>query len=84
MSSRSEGPPVCESTNAPPDPAPTGQYLRDLAQVLAERGHEVKVVCSRRSYDGRHAYPQRVIEKGVEVCRLSATGFGRKGFAGKL
>jgi colanic acid biosynthesis glycosyl transferase WcaI len=68
----------------PPDPAPTGLYLQDLAQVLVERGHEVKVLCSRRSYDGRHAYPKHVIEKGVEVYRLAATGFGRKGFVGKV
>ena len=68
----------------PPDPAPTGQYLQDLAQVLTERGHEVKVLCSRRSYDGRQAYPKQTIESGTRVRRLAATGFGRRGFAGKL
>lgn len=68
----------------PPDPAPTGQYLQHLAQVLVARGHDVKVLCSRRSYDGRYVYPKRTVEDGVEVCRLAATGFGRKGFVGKL
>src|SRR6188768_611612 len=68
----------------PPDPAPTGQYLQDLAHVLAGRGHEVKVICSRRSYDGRQAYAKHVIENGIEVFRLAATGFGRRGFVGKL
>lgn len=68
----------------PPDPAPTGQYLHDLAQVLVGRGHEVSVICSRKSYDGRQVYPQREMLNGVEVCRLWATGFGRRSFAGKL
>ncbi len=40
----------------PPDPAPTGQYLHDLAQVLVARGHDVQVLCSRRSYDGSSVY----------------------------
>lgn len=68
----------------PPDPAPTGQYLHDLAQVLVARGHEVQVFCSRRSYDGMNVYPKSETLAGVEVVRLLATGFGRRGFAGKL
>lgn len=68
----------------PPDMAPTGQYLRDLARVLVQRGHQVKVICSRRSYDGTKTYPAHEILDGVEVVRLRATGFGRRGFLGKL
>jgi glycosyltransferase involved in cell wall biosynthesis len=68
----------------PPDPAPTGQYLHDLALVLVARGHEVKVFCSRRSYDGISVYPKSETLAGVQVVRLRATGFGRRGFAGKL
>ncbi len=68
----------------PPDPAPTGQYLHDLAQVLAARGHEVRVLCSRRSYGGADTYSRHQTMGGVAVRRLWATGFGRRGFVGKL
>jgi glycosyltransferase involved in cell wall biosynthesis len=68
----------------PPDPAPTGQYLHSLARVLAERGHQVKVLCSRRSYDGAKKFPPREILDGIEVGRLWATGFGRNGHFGKM
>jgi glycosyltransferase involved in cell wall biosynthesis len=68
----------------PPDPAPTGQYLHGLARVLVERGHQATVICSHRSYDGTKSFPPREILDGVEVRRLWATGFGRKGFIGKM
>ena len=44
----------------PPDVAPTGQVLHDLARVLVGRGHQVRVVCSRRSYDGGQRFPGTV------------------------
>ena len=68
----------------PPDVAPTGKYLHDLARALSQRGHEVKVLCSRRSYDGKKSFLRYEILDGVEIKRLPATGFGRKGFAGKV
>lgn len=68
----------------PPDPAPTGQYLHDLAQVLVGRGHEVQVLCSRRSYDGSGVFAKTETLDHVAVQRLPATGFGRRGFFGKL
>ncbi len=68
----------------PPDPAPTGHYLHDLGKALSERGHQVRVICSRRSYNGAATYPARENRDGVEITRLAATGFGRRGFAGKL
>jgi glycosyltransferase involved in cell wall biosynthesis len=68
----------------PPDAAPTGWYLHGLARELARRGHYVKVLCSRRSYDGGDSFPRRENLDGVEVSRLSATGFGRRGFVGKM
>lgn len=67
-----------------PDVAPTGLYLHDLARVLVQRGHQVKVICSRRSYDGTKIFPRAEILEGVEIVRLPATGFGRRGFLGKL
>ena len=68
----------------PPDVAPTGQYLHDLAQTLVERGHAVRVLCSRRSYDGGADYAANETLNGVQIHRLRAFGFGRRGFAGKL
>jgi glycosyltransferase involved in cell wall biosynthesis len=36
----------------PPDLAPTGRLLRDLARELGARGHDVRVICSRGAYEG--------------------------------
>ena len=68
----------------PPDLAPTGQYLHDLARILVARGHHVDVICSQRSYDGGEHYPDQEDLDGVRVVRLPALGFGRLSFAGKL
>ena len=68
----------------PPDVAPTGQVLHDLARVLAGRGHRVRVICARRSYDGGQRFPPRETRDGVEILRLPALGFGRQGFIGKI
>ncbi len=68
----------------PPDVAPTGQYLHDLARSLARRGHHVKVICSQRSYNGAKTFPGYETMEQVEVVRLAATGFGRRGFLGKI
>jgi glycosyltransferase involved in cell wall biosynthesis len=67
----------------PPDVAPTGRYLHDLARVLAGRGHEVHVVCSRRGYGGRERFPAEEERDGVRVHRVAATGFGRRYEAGR-
>ena len=68
----------------PPDAAPTGRYLEDLARTLVARGHEVKVLCSRRSYNGAVTFPRCEISHGVEIVRLRATGFGRRNHLGKI
>jgi glycosyltransferase involved in cell wall biosynthesis len=68
----------------PPDMAPTGQVLHDLARTLAARGHEVTVLCSRRSYDGGKLYPALEKLEGVTVKRLPSFGFGRRRFAAKV
>jgi len=64
--------------------APTGRYLRDLAEALVERGHSVIVICSRRSYDGGCCYPGRETREGVRVLRVPAFGFGRRTLAGRI
>jgi glycosyltransferase involved in cell wall biosynthesis len=68
----------------PPDVAPTGQFLHDLAGCLAARGHDVHVVCSRRSYDGWERHPGREERDGVHVRRVAALGFGRGRALGRL
>lgn len=68
----------------PPDTAPTGQYLHQLARTLVARGHEVTVVCSRRAYNGTGVYPAEEILDGVRVRRVSGTGFGRVWGMGKM
>jgi len=61
-----------------PDAASSGQHLADLATGLAERGHEVTVVTSRRSYTGcRTSLPARETWRGVRVFRVGSSGFGR-------
>lgn len=62
-----------------PDVASTAQYTSDLAATLAERGHEVTVVCSRRAYDNpSERYPRRERWRGVEIRRIWCSGFGKK------
>jgi glycosyltransferase involved in cell wall biosynthesis len=65
----------------PPDMAPTGQYLHDLARCLLARGHDVTVACSRRSYDGDGEYRAEEVHDGVRIRRFHAFGFGRRGAA---
>jgi len=61
----------------PPDTAATGQLLADVAAGLAERGHEVHVVCSRGSYGGGRVTAARDEGDGVRVHRVGATARGR-------
>ncbi len=68
-----------------PAEAPTARLLTDLACALAREGHEVTVLCSRRSYvDPAATYPTRQRMDGVDVRRIRSTGFGRSGRAGRL
>jgi glycosyltransferase involved in cell wall biosynthesis len=70
----------------PPDVAPTGQLLHDVARTLVVRGHDVSVLCSRRPYGGGNgtAFAPRETIDGVDVRRVSAFGFGRRSVAGRL
>lgn len=63
-----------------PDVASTAQYASDLAATLAERGHEVTVVCSRRPYDSPQGagYAARSTWRGVNVLRVRTTAFGKQ------
>lgn len=68
----------------PPDTAPTGQYLHDVAKALIARGHRVTVLCSRRAYNGNGVYAATEVLDGVQVRRIGATGFGRLSGIGKM
>lgn len=56
----------------PPDVAPTGQFLHDLARTLRSRGHDVDVVCSRRAYQGGLRYAASEQHDGIRVHRVAA------------
>lgn len=61
-----------------PDVVATAQYLTSLAEALAERGHEVRVLAARRAYDE----PSRRFAKherygAIEIERVGGTGFGK-------
>lgn len=66
----------------PPDVAPTGRFLDDLARCLVARGNGVRVICSRHRYarDGAGA----PAAEGVEVERVGGTRFGRRSLPGRL
>jgi colanic acid biosynthesis glycosyl transferase WcaI len=56
----------------PPDVAPTGRLLSDVAHSLAGRGHQVRVMCSKKSYAPGRANGSTAATDGIEVCRLRA------------
>jgi glycosyltransferase involved in cell wall biosynthesis len=60
----------------PPDPAPTGQLLADVARALIQSGHSVKVVCSRASYGTADASGDHGLES-AEIHRVGGAPFGR-------
>jgi colanic acid biosynthesis glycosyl transferase WcaI len=69
----------------PPDPAAVGQYMADVAEHLAGRGHRVLVLTADRGYDD----PTRRLRwydarGGVRVLRLPLTSFGKKSLAARV
>ena len=58
-----------------PDAAATGQVLADLAESLATRGWDVRVVAGSGSYDGSgHRPPRHEVRNGVTVRRARSVG----------
>lgn len=56
----------------------TGQYLSEVAVALAERGHQVTVVTSRRAYDDPQTqFPLRETWRGIQIYRVASTCFGK-------
>jgi colanic acid biosynthesis glycosyl transferase WcaI len=68
----------------PPDLAPTGVYLHDLARQLVRSGHEVSVLASRHAYGGGGEFAAFERLDGVAVHRLPGSAFGRSSLGGKL
>jgi glycosyltransferase involved in cell wall biosynthesis len=61
-----------------PDVVATAQHLSDLAAALAERGHAVTVVSSRRAYEHPETiFPARETWRGVKILRVFSTRFGK-------
>ena len=68
-----------------PSEAPTGLLLADLGQALVASGHEVTAICSDRDYANPESrYPRVEASDGVQVRRVSGTGFGRGRRIGRL
>jgi len=62
-----------------PDVASSGQHLTDLALGLAERGHQVTVVTSRRAYDDpRKLFQRRETWQGIRIFRILNSGLGKQ------
>jgi glycosyltransferase involved in cell wall biosynthesis len=61
-----------------PDVVSSGQHLADIAVALAERGHEVAVITSRRAYDNPDKkFPGFEVWRGIKIYRVFNTGFGK-------
>ena len=61
-----------------PDVVATAQYLTGLAEALAERGHEVRVLAARRAYDDpARRFAKRERYRDIEIERVGGTGFGK-------
>src|SRR5437899_3172057 len=61
-----------------PDVMATGQYLTEVALRLAERGHQVTVLASRRAYDDPgKLFPKTETWRSMRIIRIGSTGFGK-------
>ncbi len=71
-----------------PDMAATSQMMADLCQRLANKDHEIHVLCSRGQYDdgSNHAKlsPRSETRDHVHIHRVKATGFGKKNMLGRI
>ena len=61
----------------PPDPAPTGILLRELADDLAARGHEVDFVAAREEYRGAQKKDGRTRREMAALFRMLRSGMCR-------
>lgn len=67
-----------------PDLSATSQILSDLAFDLAEQGYNIDVLASRMRYDMPDVeLPATETIRGVKVCRVVTTRFGRGSLVGR-
>ena len=61
--------------------------MYDLACHLSDRGHDVTIICSKKSYNGgtvRVKAQKKTEHRKIKIIYLPALGFGRNSFTGKL
>ncbi|MGH9443117.1 MAG: glycosyltransferase family 4 protein [Thermoanaerobaculia bacterium] len=64
-----------------PDVVSTAQHAADLAEAMAARGDEVRVIASRRGYaDPGLRFPSTSLERGVLVSRVWEPALEKRGF----
>ena len=69
----------------PPDLAPTGVILRDVAEEMVARGIRVTILCSKGGYSGKGAEGQYTgASSQVEVVQVPTFRYGRQTLIGKL
>lgn len=62
-----------------PDVVSASQHLTDFAVGLADQGHEVTVLASRRGYDDPSVrFSKRERWKGIDIIRLPSIGLGKE------
>lgn len=62
-----------------PDVVAVAQYAADLANALAQRGHNVTVVASMRAYDSpSQTFKPEEMWQGVRISRVPSTALGKK------
>src|SRR5215470_16306381 len=61
-----------------PDVVSSGQHATDLAVALAEAGHQVTVIASRRAYDdAARRFAPREEWCGIRIVRIGILGLGK-------
>src|SRR5882762_899772 len=62
----------------PPDPAPTGVLLREVADELAAAGHQVDFVAARQDYRGGQQAGGRMRREFTALARMLFDGMRRQ------
>ncbi len=62
-----------------PDVVSTAQHASDLALRLAQAGHELTVLASRRAYDSPESkFVADEVWHGIRICRVGSLGLGKR------
>lgn len=66
-----------------PDQSATAQILSDVAFAMARTGREVRIITSRLTYENVARLDKAETIDGVDIKRVSTTGFGRANLLGR-